>query len=211
MTNRKRRHLIIVGDRSGSMWMCRVATQEGINGFFAAQALEGHLTTASLYEFDDLHDVVFEHLPLDQVPAYTLVPRNRTALLDAVAYAVNREGAWLASLPEEERPDIVIVVIATDGQENASTEFTLPEVRAMIKHQQEKYAWEFIFLGANMDAVQVGTSYGIPQYNTMSYDTARTGQTYTATSAAVTRMSSGLGSGFTDDERQAASGDVAAP
>lgn len=203
MTNPAYRHIIMIADRSGSMQSCREATQEGINALFATQAKEPGTGTASLFEFDTEHDTVFEHVPLDQAPAYTLVPRNGTALLDAVGFAFNREGSWLASLPEDERPGKVIAVIATDGEENSSREFTASQIRAMMREQQETYGWEVLFIGANLDAVQTAAAYGIPQRNSMTYDTHSTAATFAAVSSNLTRGASGLGYGFTDAERAA--------
>lgn len=89
------------------------------------------------------------------------VPYNFTPLLDSIGRAIYETGEKLASLPAAERPERVLFVIITDGQENASQEYTKEDIKAVIEHQQTKYNWDFIFLGANMDAVSVGTSYGI--------------------------------------------------
>jgi hypothetical protein len=205
------RHLILIADRSGSMSACRDATEEGINGFFAAQALEPGRATASLYEFDDEHNTVFAHLPLSQVLPYRLVPRRSTALLDAVGFAFAQEGEWLGSLPEAQRPGAVVAVIATDGIENASHEYTLDQIRALITRQRERYSWEVLFIGANMDAVGVAQSYGIPAAAAMTYDTQHTRATFESVSASVSRGRSGAGYAFTDDERRAASGHTDTP
>ena len=206
MTNPAYRHLIVVADRSGSMGACREATQEGIDALFAEQAtLPGH-ATASLFEFDTEHDTVFAHVPLDQAPKYTLVPRGGTALLDAIGFAFTREGEWLASLPEDERPGHVIAVIATDGEENSSKEYTLAQVRDMVGHQQSAYAWQVLFVGANIDAIKTGAAIGVAAHNSMTYAATASGtaSTFAAVSANVTRGASGLGYGFSDTERSEA-------
>jgi hypothetical protein len=203
MTNPAYRHIIMIVDRSGSMHSCRAATEEGINGLFAGQAREEGWGTASLYQFDTEHDVVFEHLALTDVPAYSLVPRGGTALLDAIGFAFGREGAWLAGLPEHERPGIVEAVIATDGFENSSREFKRGQIEAMIREQQEAYSWKILFLGANMDATKVATAYGIPAAHAMTFvPTARgVAGSYSSVAKAMARGRRGEGYGFTEQER----------
>jgi Mg-chelatase subunit ChlD len=206
MTDPNYRHLILIVDRSGSMKSCKAATEEGINGFFATQAGEPGRATATLVQFDTEHETVFEHVELADAPAYRLVPRGGTALLDAVGFAFAREGQWLASLPEGQRPGTVVAVIATDGEENSSREYTGEQVREIIQGQREVYGWEVLFIGANIDAVKTAATYGIPAEGAMTYDVAYTAGTLSAVSAAVSRGASGLGYGFTDQERATASG-----
>lgn len=206
MTDPSYRHLILVVDRSGSMHSCKEATQEGINGFFATQAGEPGRATATLVQFDTEHETVFEHVDLADAPAYALVPRGWTALLDAVGFAFAREGQWLASLPEDERPGAVVAVIATDGEENSSREYTAEQIREIIRGQRETYGWQTLFIGANIDAVKTAATYGIPAASAMTYDTQSTEGTYQVVSAAVSRGASGLGYSFTDQERATASG-----
>jgi Mg-chelatase subunit ChlD len=206
MTNPEYRHIIMIVDRSGSMRSCKAATEEGINGLFAGQATEGGRATASLYQFDTEHDVVFAHVPLGQVPPYRLVPRGGTALLDAIGFAFAREGEWLASLAEDERPGSVIAVIATDGMENSSREYKRPQIQETIKLQQEAYSWQILFIGANMDAVQVAASYGIPAPQAMTFRASPAGAAKSLSSVhqAMSRGRRGEGYGFTAEERIAA-------
>jgi hypothetical protein len=206
MTNSEYRHIIMIVDRSGSMQSCRAATEEGINGLFAGQAADGGWATASLYQFDTEHDEVFAHVPLDQVPPYRLVPRGGTALLDAIGYAFAREGEWLTSLAEDQRPGTIIGVIATDGMENSSREYKRPQIQEIIKRQQEVYSWQILFIGANMDAVQVATSYGIPARQAMTFRASPAGAAKSLSSVhrAMSRGRRGEGYGFTAAERAAA-------
>lgn len=206
MTDPNYRHLILIIDRSGSMQSCKAATEEGINGFFETQTREPGRATATLVQFDTEHETVFEHVELADAPTYTLVPRGGTALLDAVGFAFAREGQWLASLPEEQRPGTVVAVIATDGEENSSREYTAEQIREIIRGQREVYGWEVLFIGANIDAVKTAATYGIPAASAMTYDTQSTEGTYQVVSAAVSRGASGLGYSFTDQERATASG-----
>lgn len=206
MTDPAYRHIIMIVDRSGSMHSCRDATEEGINGLFAGQAAEEGWGTASLYQFDTEHDLVFQHLPLREVPPYRLVPRGGTALLDAIGFAFAREGEWLAGRAEHERPGTVIAVIATDGMENSSREYDRRRIGETIRLQQEVYNWQILFIGANMNAVQVATSYGIPAPQAMTFrpSTAGVNNSYGAVNQALARGRRGQGYGFTDTERAAA-------
>ncbi|MBR7831334.1 hypothetical protein KDK95_33830 [Actinospica sp. MGRD01-02] len=224
MTNPDYRHIIMIVDRSGSMHACKAATEKGINALFTGQ-VDGAAAgggdggsagdggsgwaTASLYQFDTEHDVVFAHVPLAEAPAYRLVPRGGTALLDAIGFAFAQEGEWLASLAEHDRPGAVIAVIATDGMENASREYKRPQIQEIITHQQDVYGWQTLLIGANMDAVQVATSYGIPAQHALTFraSPAGTASSLAAVSNAMTRGRSGQGYGFTPAERAAALAD----
>jgi hypothetical protein len=209
MTNAEYRHIIMIVDRSGSMRSCRAATEEGINGLFAGQADEDGWATASLYQFDTEHDAVFAHVALGEVPTYRLVPRGGTALLDAVGFAFAREGEWLGSLPEHERPGTVVAAIATDGMENSSREYNRAQIQEIIKRQQEVYNWQILFIGANMNAVQVAASYGIPAPQAMTFRASPAGASASLSSLhrVMSRGRLGEGYGFTEQERAAAMDD----
>lgn len=200
MTDPNRGHVFLVVDRSGSMSACREATQDGINEFFNGQKSVPKQVTASLFQFDDEHDTVFAHVQIGDVPEYKLKPRGMTALFDAVGYAFTREGEWLASLPEGERPGTVVAVIATDGQENSSLEWDGARIRELITQQREVYGWEILFIGANMDAVEVGADMGIRRGQTMTYV-----QTDGGTRSAYGSVTSVVGRSFS---RRAAAGPV---
>ena len=97
------------------------------------------------------------------------IPRGSTALHDAVGRSIKRLGEELAARPEDKRPSKVIVLIQTDGQENASKTYSQWQINEMTKHQREKYGWEFIFAGTNQDAVQVASTIGIPAASSIYY------------------------------------------
>lgn len=152
--------IAIVLDRSGSMESVREATIAGFNQFIEEQKKAPGEATVKLVQFDDQYEQVFDK-PLQDVPQLTqamFVPRGWTALLDAQGRTIVALGAELAALKEEERPSKVLMMTLTDGHENRSKEFTLERVAALIKEQKEKYRWEFVFLGANQDAVKVAAS-----------------------------------------------------
>lgn len=206
MTDSGYRHIVMVIDRSGSMQPVAKDTEGGIAAFLAEQAKVPGRTTASLYQFDTEHDEVFAFRDTTGDTAYHLVPRGGTALLDAVGFAVTKTGEKLAALTEDKRPGEVITVIATDGAENSSHEYTLPQIKAMITRQQDDYGWKFVFIGANQDAFATGGSMGIPLASSANYNTAATMDSFLATSDMVTRGASSGQYGFTDQERAAATG-----
>ena len=114
--------------------------------------------------FDHEYEVLHDHVALGEVAPLTdkeYFARGSTALLDAVGRTIDSVGARLAAAPEEERPEHVVFVITTDGRENSSREYTAQRVREMVEHQQQKYSWQFVFLGANMDAVSEARNLGI--------------------------------------------------
>src|SRR5690606_5309014 len=128
----------------------------GFNAFVAAQRTEPGTAELSLVLFDHEYALVLENVDIQNVPRLdevTYQPRGTTALLDAIGTSVDTLGKRLAGLPEERRPEQVIVAILTDGLENASQRYTSERIANMIQHQREKYSWDFIFLGANQDAI----------------------------------------------------------
>ena len=104
------------------------------------------------------------------MPPLDLQPRGMTALLDAIGRFVTEVGAALAALPENERPADVTVLVMTDGHENASTEWSKDAVKQLISQQETVYGWDFVFLGANMDAVDVGSDLGFSAGKSLTYD-----------------------------------------
>ena len=158
MTNADYTHLTLVVDRSGSMSSVQDEAQGGINALIADQfALAGKLTV-TLSQFDNAFDTV--RRMGDSPFTFSLEPRGMTALLDAVGMELVRTGEDLEALPEEDRPGRVVLVVVTDGQENASHEYTLDAVRSMLAVQREQYGWEVRFLGAD-DAAWQGQALGV--------------------------------------------------
>jgi uncharacterized protein YegL len=164
--------IAFVLDRSGSMNAVRMDTIGGFNTFLSEQRKEPGEAKVSLYQFDDVFETVYEVRDLKDAPALTMetfVPGNYTALHDAICYTINKVGARLSLMSEEDRPEKVLIVIITDGLNNASKEFTAREVNAMITHQRDTYHWQFQFIGANQDAIAGGASIGIPVQHSMTY------------------------------------------
>jgi hypothetical protein len=166
-------HLTFVLDRSDSMETVKGATIEGFNSLLRQQkAIPGIKATATLIQFNDVYRVDYSFMNLKDVPELnndSYVTGNTTALLDAIGRGIKETGDALKKLPEAERPSKVLFVIQTDGFENASREYTRRRVFDMITHQKEKYLWEFIFIGANQDAIATGATLGINAKSSMSY------------------------------------------
>ena len=156
--------MVFVLDRSGSMSGLAADTIGGFNELIEKQKkIEGDAYVTTVL-FDHEYEVLHDHVALGEVAPLTdkeYFARGSTALLDAVGRTINAVGARLAATPEEERPAHVVFVITTDGMENASREYTAKQVREMVEHQQQKYSWQFVFLGANMDAVSEAWNLGI--------------------------------------------------
>lgn len=165
-------HIETILDRSGSMRCCLDSTIAGFNGFIADQKKINGKCTVTQVQFDDRYEIHYHYANIEDVIPInrdTYIPRGSTALLDAIYKTVTRLGQELAARPEHLRPSKVIVLIQTDGQENASVECVRSQVFDKVKHQQEKYNWEFVFAGTNQDAIMTATSYGIPTRSTIYY------------------------------------------
>jgi hypothetical protein len=169
--------IIFLLDRSGSMGGLESDTIGGFNSFIENQRkLEGKtLVTAVL--FDDQYEVIWNGAESEKVrlTAEEYYVRGCTALLDAVGKTILDVGYRLSKTNKEDLPGKVIFVITTDGFENASREFTYEKVKELIKHQQEKYSWEFIFLGANIDAVREAYNLGIHSQNAFNFEASEAG------------------------------------
>jgi uncharacterized protein YegL len=159
-------HIVLVLDESGSMLNLTNDTIGGVNGMLEEQAAQpGELTTA-MYTFNHKVKEVKDFTKLSNE---NYRPAGSTALLDAVCTAIKNEGRRLATKCEDERPDRVVIVIVTDGEENSSTEFKLSDVKDQIELQKTTYQWEFVFLGANINAFQEGNKYGIANHSTYQF------------------------------------------
>lgn len=156
--------MVFVLDRSGSMSGLAADTIGGFNELIEKQKeIEGRAYVTTVL-FDHEYEVLHDHVALEEVAPLTdkeYFARGSTALLDAVGRTIDAVGTRLAAAAEEERPAHVVFVITTDGMENSSREYTAQRVRGMIEHQQQKYSWQFVFLGANMDAVSEARKLGI--------------------------------------------------
>ncbi|MFC9436223.1 VWA domain-containing protein [Nocardia sp. NPDC057030] len=210
MTNPDLTLIAVLLDRSGSMQSIKSDTEGGFNAFIEEQRKVPKTIEVTLARFDTEYECVYANRPLAQVPPLDLQPRGMTALYDAVGRLVTDVGAELAKRPEAERPGTVIVVVLTDGHENSSSEWSHIAVKSLITQQQDVYSWNFLFLGANMDAVAIGTRMGFDPGNSITYAAAPQGVSgvFRAASASSARIQksgpAAPGRGFTDAEREQA-------
>lgn len=211
MTNPDLTHIYFLLDRSGSMASICDDTIGGFNTFIAEQRKHSSECRVTLAQFDDRYELVYADRAIAEVPALHLQPRGMTALLDAIGRLVTDAGSRLARLPESERPGTVIVGIMTDGHENASREWTHSAVKALIQHQSEVYDWEFLYMGADQDAIEVGTGLGVAAARSVTYSRGSTAMAMSSTSAMVDRVrrakAAGMSAkdvGYSTEERAAA-------
>jgi len=174
MTDSDYTAMLLVIDRSGSMMSIRDDMVGGLNTMLKDQMAEPGLLTVDIVTFDNEIELQCSLAnPRDVV--ITLEPRGGTALFDAVGLAVNGFGQALAALPEHARPGTVQVIVVTDGEENSSHEYTADAVRTLVTHQKEKFSWDFVFLGANQDAVLAGAAMGFDAGSSMTYAAGKEG------------------------------------
>ena len=128
--------------------------------------------------FDDRCEVLYDRVPLEKMPRMTekeYYVRGCTALLDAVGRSIHHIGNVHKYAREEDRPEKTIFVITTDGMENASSEYSYERVKKMVERQKEKYGWEFLFLGANIDAIETAGRFGISADRAANYNSDHAG------------------------------------
>ena len=182
--------LVFILDRSGSMAGLEQDTIGGFNAMIEKQKAEAGEAYISTVLFDNRSEVIHDRVVLEKVPKLTekeYYVRGCTALLDAVGGAIHHIGNVHKYAREEDRPERTLFVITTDGMENASRCYTYEKVRAMITRQKEKYGWEFLFLGANIDAAKEAARFGIDADRAADYhaDTQGTAVIYEAMSDVV--------------------------
>ena len=170
--------MLFILDRSGSMSGLETETIGGFNGLIKKQKTVEGSAIVSTVLFDDRMEVIHDRTALENVKELTekeYYARGCTALLDAVGRSVKHIRKVQKNLPEDEKPEHTIVVITTDGYENASREYDLEKVKRIIQKQQEKYNWEFMFLGANIDAVAAAGRIGISAKRAVRYKSDKRG------------------------------------
>jgi hypothetical protein len=189
-------HIVVILDRTGSMDSIRDDTIGGFNAFLSQQKAEPSFATLTLVQFDsqDSYEIVHRFKALDEVPDLTretFVPRASTPLLDAIGRGINDLESSLANLAEDNRPSRVVMVIITDGAENASREFNKDQIQKMITEKQS--VWQFVFLSADMTAINDALEGGMRPDSTMSFDKNARGtkSAWFSTSAEIAKYRSG--------------------
>ena len=170
--------LVFILDRSGSMAGLEKDTIGGFNALIEKQRTEPGEAYVSTVLFDNYSEVIHDRVQLDRVPKMTrkeYYVRGCTALLDAVGGAIKHISTVHRYAREEDRPEKTLFVITTDGMENASRRYHYPEVRQMIEKQKKDHGWEFLFLGANIDAAREAARFGITEDRAANYHADRQG------------------------------------
>ena len=170
--------IVFILDKSGSMGGLEADTIGGYNSFLEKQKkVEGEAYVSTVL-FSDYSSVIHDRVPIEEVEPMTEKEYSvggSTALLDAIGGAIHHIGNVHKYAREEDRPEHTIFVITTDGQENSSNEYSYEKLKKMITRQQEKYGWEFIFLGANMDAIGEAGRLGIRADRAVRYECDKEG------------------------------------
>ena len=170
--------IVFILDRSGSMAGLEEDTIGGFNALIEKQRTEPGEAYVSTVLFDNYSEVIHDRVQLDRVPKMTrkeYYVRGCTALLDAVGGAIKHISTVHRYAREEDRPEKTLFVITTDGMENASHRYRYPEVRQMIEKQKKDHGWEFLFLGANIDAAREAARFGITEDRAANYHADRQG------------------------------------
>lgn len=190
--------LVFILDKSGSMHGLETDTIGGFNSLIEKQKKEEGKALVTTILFDDKTEVVHDRVDLEYIRNMTseqYVTGGTTALLDAVGGAVSHIRKIHKYIRPEDVPAKTLFVITTDGMENASRHYTYEKVKKLIEHQKAKYGWEFIFLGANIDAAETAVSMGISRDRAADYisDRAGTALNYSVISEITSAVRSGKG------------------
>ena len=182
--------LVFILDRSGSMSGLETDTIGGFNSMIKSQkSIDGECRVTTVL-FDDRIELLHDRINLNGISTLTekeYYVRGSTALLDAVGMTINKIASVQRNTNKEERAEKVLFIITTDGYENASREYSYSKVKAMIETERDKYGWEFLFLGANIDALETAEKFGISKDRAADYhaDGEGTRITYQAMDQAV--------------------------
>lgn len=156
-------------DRSGSMQSIKSDVVGGFDAFLTEHRAGDGECLVTLAQFDNEYEVVYRSIPISDVPPLVLNPRNSTALLDSMGKLITDTAAEIEALSEENKPGTVIVAIMTDGLENASREWSRPAIKSLVEQQTNESGWEFLYMGADQDAVEVGKGLGVRAEQSVSY------------------------------------------
>jgi len=193
--------ILMILDRSGSMTPLTDDTVGGFNNFIEQQKTEPGEAVVTLVLFNQEYEPVYQARPIRQVEPLTRRQYNaggNTALLDAIGRGVHDLGRTLAAIDDKDRPGKVIVVIMTDGEENASREYSRERIRKIVEEQTNKYSWSFLFLGANIDAFAEARKLGVAAANAANWVADAQGVQHSLglISASVALFRSGKGGGL---------------
>ena len=210
MTDKNLTHIAFLLDRSGSMLSIKEDVEGGFSAFIDTQKDAEGTCRVTLAQFDNTYETVFTDIPVEKVEALVLEPRGSTALYDSMAKLINDTAASVNALPKKKRPGSVIVAIMTDGQENASREWDAAGIKKLVEDKTED-GWQFLYLGADQDAIEEAGRVGIAAGNAMTYarGNARAAMEQTSANLSVYRSAIAAGSPlasvtYSDEQRSAA-------
>lgn len=202
-------HCVIILDESGSMSDLKNNTINSYNEFIQEQKKNKGDCTLTLYTFNNKSKKVYDEINLQElnnIDSKLYNPNGMTALYDCIGKAIDEVGKSLASKKEKDRPEKVIFLIMTDGEENSSRKFSAEKISTMIEHQRNKYSWQFVFMGSNQDAVLNAKKINIDKNFAITYNNSEVGVTNAvyATNNLVSAYRSNLAvycDGFTKQDR----------
>lgn len=161
--------ILVALDSSGSMQNIAKDMEGGLQTYLDNQKKQPGECFVTLYTFDDRIEKSIIYANIQHIGKISITPRGSTALFDCIGDLITDAGSRLSKTPEKERPELVLVLCLTDGMNNASKRYTKDQIAKMIKHQEEKYNWQFVFMGANFDAFSVGSGYGFDNKKIVHY------------------------------------------
>lgn len=185
MSNQNLTLIAFLLDRSGSMQSIKSDVVGGFDAFLAEQRAGDGDCRVTLAQFDDQYEVVYRAVPVSEVPPLVLNPRNSTALLDSMGKLITDTAAEIAALAEDAKPGSIIIAIMTDGLENASREWSRPAIKSLVEQQTNEFGWEFLYMGADQDAVEVGKDLGVKAEQAVTYSRGKSREAMAAMSGNV--------------------------
>ncbi|GGC74231.1 VWA domain-containing protein [Hoyosella rhizosphaerae] len=187
MPNPNRTLITFLVDRSGSMHTIKTDVEGGFAAFTEEQRTTTGECLVTLAQFNHAYEVTYSWQPLDDLPALHISPRGRTALLDAMGRLITDTRSEIENMPDSERPGTVIIAILTDGAENASRAWPWPIVKQLVEDATNNHDWQFVYLGADQDAIEVGARLGIKREQAATYSRGKSRDALTAVSSNVRR------------------------
>lgn len=199
-------HIVFLIDRSGSMSFIKQDMEGGIKEFLEKQKeLPGECTVTAA-QFNVKYDILHKLKPIQEVQDILISPIGGTALIDSMVRLIKEVGVELNELPEDQRPEKVLFITITDGEENSSREFTNQQLKEIVTEQEIKYNWQFTYLGANQDSFGVSREFGLANIKAMNYtaDSAGIKSVFNKLSDASTRFrgAGGQSFGYTQEEQE---------
>lgn len=185
MANQNLTLIAFLLDRSGSMQSIKSDVVGGFDAFLTEQRGGDGECRVTLAQFDNEYEVVYHAMPVADVPPLSLHPRNSTALLDSMGKLITDTAAEIAELSDDDKPGTVIVAIMTDGLENASHEWSRPAIKSLVEQQTNEFGWQFLYMGADQDAVEVGKDLGVRAEQSVTYGRGKSREAMAAMSGNV--------------------------